>query len=49
MKKSELLNVDMGEDINHASININRESKIKLAEIQRNILLKKITWRVSGI
>ena len=38
MKKSEFLNVKMGEDINHTSIDISNENKKRFIELQRKIL-----------
>ncbi|NQY21814.1 MAG: chloride channel protein [Campylobacteraceae bacterium] len=38
MKKSEFLNVQMGEDINHTSIDISNENKRRFIELQRKIL-----------
>ncbi|MCJ8326669.1 MAG: chloride channel protein [Campylobacterales bacterium] len=38
MKKSEFLNIKMGEDINHTSIDISNENKKRFIELQRKIL-----------
>ena len=38
MKKSEFLNVKMGEDNNHTSIDISNENKKRFIELQRKIL-----------
>lgn len=40
MKKSELLKVNLGEDIDHTSIEISSENKKRFLELQRKILLK---------
>ena len=40
MKKSDLLNVQMGEDIDHTTVDISDENKIKFFKLQKKILLR---------